>query len=591
MPFAASRCKRVGSRAVPPGVSGGVNPLTGAGTAAARAHGARVAFRLLEGRVEPSPMPPVSRTFRAVAAVVVASSAAYAWGTNGADEDLWNHLTFGAAKLRALTVPRVEASSYSAAGHPWFNHEWGTEVVFAALFRWGGAPALFVLKFVLGLAVLAAMVDAARTLARASGVGRLHPGTAAAGLVVVFAALAPGASFRPQLFTMACLAVEWALLERAERRLYDPTARPIGWQLACVPFVVLVWTNTHGGFPVGVALHGAFVAGVLVRHLVARSTGGTVASPAALGGVVASGIATLVATAANPYGLGLHRYLLTTIADHDRITEWLPMPLPSAAHAPFEILVMTTVLVTVPWTLRRAGAARVDWRLAFVALAGIAAIRHQRHSVLFAIVAGPMALVAVEDARRRLLARWPVLAWSRATAAAIACGALGVVAIQLFVVGSRYAGAGFAIQYRPEEFPADAVRFLAAEGVEGNWAVQFEWGGYAIHHMGPRFRVFIDGRYEAAYPPDVMHDYFTFVDGAPGWERVLDAYPTDGVLIDRTSPVVPRLDARPDLVRLYADGTAVVYLRRSAANAPTVQRLTALASRVVPSSPSWRVFP
>lgn len=541
--------------------------------------------------MEPSFAPSASRTFRTVAAIVVASSAAYAWGTNVADEDLWNHLTFGAEKLRAFAVPRVEASSYSAPGHPWFNHEWGAEVVFAALFRWGGAPALFALKFALGLVVLAAMIDAARTLARASGIGRIHPGTAAAGLVVVFAALAPGASFRPQLFTMACLAVEWALLERADRRLHADAARPIGWELACVPLVVLVWTNAHGGFPVGVALHGVFVVGVLLRHLVGRATGESVPPPAAIAGVAASGVATLAATAVNPYGLGLHRYLLTTIADHGRIAEWLPIPLPSAAHLPFELLLATTAMVTVPWVLRRGGAARLDWRLAFIAVAAVAALRHQRHSVLFAIAAGPMALVAMEDARRRLLARRPDLRWSRGAATAIACGALAVAAIQLVAVGGRYAGAGLAIQYTREEFPVDAVGFLAAEGVGGNWAVQFEWGGYAMHHAGPRFRVFIDGRYEASYPPAVMDDYWAFIDGVPGWERVLDAYPTDGVLIDRTSPVVPRLDARADLLRIYADGTAVVYVRRSATNAAAVQRLTSLASQVVPAGPAWHAFP
>ncbi len=46
-----------------------------------------------------------------VSALVVAASAAYFWGTNLADEDLWNHLNFGQQKLRTLAVPTIEAST------------------------------------------------------------------------------------------------------------------------------------------------------------------------------------------------------------------------------------------------------------------------------------------------------------------------------------------------------------------------------------------------------------------------------------------------------------------------------------------------
>src|SRR5262249_11446605 len=140
-----------------------------------------------------------ARGVRLVAAIVVAASAAYFWGTNVADEDLWNHVNFGELKLRTLAVPHVDAWSYSATGHPWFNHEWGAEVVFALLYRVGGTPALFALKFALGLVILGAMLDAARVLL--AGSGRVHPALAGGVLVTAFAALAPGASFRPQLFT------------------------------------------------------------------------------------------------------------------------------------------------------------------------------------------------------------------------------------------------------------------------------------------------------------------------------------------------------------------------------------------------------
>jgi hypothetical protein len=517
---------------------------------------------------------------RLVCAALVGTSAAYFWGTNVADEDLWNHLTFGELKLRTHAVPTIDAWSYSAPGHPWFNHEWGAEVVFAALYRLGGTPALFALKFGLGLLILGAILDAARTLARTRGVGAIHPATSAAVLVVVFAALGPGASFRPQLFTMTCLALEWMLLERADHGLFPPAPgrAVVGWALAGVPLVILVWTNAHGGFPVGVALDGVFVASVLARAVVARRLGEPAPDARELGLVVLSGVATLAATVANPYGLELHGYLAHTIANHDRIAEWLPIPLLSASHAPFKVLLAATAALAVPWlAVASPRSARVDWRLAFLAMVAAAALRHQRHSVLFAIVDASVLLVMAESLRRRMIVGRPSLVPRRPVAGAIAAGALAVAGVQLAGVTDRYVASGLTIPYARSEFPADAVAFLRAHDVHGNLAVQFEWGGYTLHHLGDAVRVFIDGRYEASYPPTVMDDYFTFIDAAPGWERVLDAYPTDGVLLDRSVAVVSRLERRPDLVRVYADPTAVIYLRREVAERAGLDAPTTVA--------------
>jgi hypothetical protein len=167
---------------------------------------------------------------------------------------------------------------------------------------------------------------------------------------------------------------------------------------------------------------------------------------------------------------------------------------------------------------------------------------------------------------------------------------LAVALLQLVQVTARFREGGLSIHYAREEFPADAIAFLADHDVGGNLAVQFEWGGYTLLHLGDRARVFLDGRYEASYPAAVIDDYFAFVEARPGWTRVLDAYPTDAVVLDRTAAVVPRLDERPDLVRVYADRTAVVYLRRTAANAAAIASATALAVRT-PAGPRLTLFP
>src|SRR5262245_1484463 len=133
------------------------------------------------GVVSPSP---AHRATRIVAGIVVAASWLYAWTGNRADEDLWNHLHFGDVVLRAHRVPLVDHWSYSATGAPFFDHQWGADVVLALLFHGAGAAGLFALKLGLAAVILWAVMDAARTLAASAGLdGGIHPVSWAAALV------------------------------------------------------------------------------------------------------------------------------------------------------------------------------------------------------------------------------------------------------------------------------------------------------------------------------------------------------------------------------------------------------------------------
>jgi len=512
-------------------------------------------------RAQPSP----TRAAAVVATLVVCASVLHAWGVNTADEDLWNHVTWGRAMLADGAVLRIDRWSYTAAGAPFFDHEWLADVVFAALFDRAGSAGLVALKLVLGATTVVAMLGSAGTLARARGLaGGVHPATAAATLVLALASVGPGAAFRPQLFTMALLAVEWALLERADARM--DAGRSPGWTLAAVPPLVALWANLHGGFLIGVALAGTFTVAALLR------------GPHRRLGVLAAALATVAAPLANPYGLSLYGYLLATLGMHGRITEWMPIVPWDASHLRFTLLVVATAAAVLPWWWRGRGSrgGLVDWRVAFLAVAALVAFRQRRHTVLFAIAAAPVLLVALETWRRAALARRPALRPRRRVAAAIAAGAIAVAGVQAVGVAGPLAAAGGGIRIPSDEFPTAAVTFLRASGVAGNVAVPFEWGAYALYHLGDRIRVFIDGRFEAVYPPAVIEDWFRFADGRRGWERLLDAYPTDVVVIERTAEVRAALQARTDFVQVYGDPIALVFVRRTAAGSERLERLARL---------------
>lgn len=528
---------------------------------------------------------------RSLAALVVTGAALHFLGGNVADPDLWGHLRYGSLVWDGHGLPRVDTFSYTAAGRPFYDHEWLADVLFAGLFRASGSAGLVLFKLAVGAALIGLLLDATRSLDRGLRGGpalraELHPLGTAFALVLVLAVVHPGATFRPQLFTMLLLAVELALLARADLRMAGPKGRGarIGWELWVLPSVLLLWANLHGGFLVGVGLLGLYVAALAWRAWRGRAAGeaeavrpGEVALPAAL---AAAGV---LAPLVNPYGLSLYVYLGRTLGLHDVISEWRPVGLVDGSFLRFKLLVVVAAaslyaLSRHPRSERGGRRALVWWAMA-AAAAALFAFRHQRHTVLFAEIAAPPVLLGAERARRAALDRWPDLLRRRVALGAVATAAAAIACVQVWGFARQVARDGLQIRFGRLDYPADAVAFIEASGLRGNMAFPFEWGAYAIWKLGSRARVFIDGRFEAVYPAPVVDDYFAFLNGGPGWERLLDAYPTEVVVVQRWRHIHPRLFARADLVYVYSDPAALVFVRPTATNARALARLERQADR------------
>jgi hypothetical protein len=533
-------------------------------------------------RTRPEEAKPGAST-RWLALLVVLGSALHFLGGNVADPDLWGHLRYGEMILQGHGFPREDVFSYTAPGAPFYDHEWLSDLALATIYTIAGSPSLVAFKLLAMAGMLLAMWDAARTLGERLLPGRgLHPLVVAASLIAALAVISPGATFRPQLFTMLFLALDAALLLRGDRRLREERTR-LPWQLAVLPLLLVVWANLHGGFLVGLGMIGCWVVATLAAALLARLR----ARPAALapGRVAVAcllGVACLLAPLVNPYGVELYAYLASTLDMHDQISEWYPVDLLSTEFLRFKVLVVATVVAATLLIERRGSdVARspLAWLVPFLAVAAAASFRHQRHTVLFGIVAMPVLAVAGEQLREMVLARWPALEPRRPVFATAAAGALAIAALQVWWFGTQVARDGLDIRFGRIDYPVDAVEFLRTHELRGNVALPFEWGAYGISKLAPESRVFIDGRFEAVYPPRVIEDYFAFMHGTEGWERLLDDYPTEIVVVQRWRQIHPRMFARPDFAYVYSDPAALVFVRRTPTNDAALDRLASLANR------------
>lgn len=460
------------------------------------------------------------------------------------DPDLWGHLLFGNVLLGG-TLPETNGLAYTAAAHPWLNHELLAEAAMAAAFNVLGRAGLVALKTLLGLGAMALIWRAARRRSHA-------PWAAAVATAVAALVMAPGFMIRPQLFTLLFLALTLDVLAATRYR-----ARGRAWWL---PALAVLWVNTHGGVLAGVGLAATSVLAALgVRARRGRLRERELRDSARWLGALGA------ALVLNPYGPRLVQFLLTEITPRVPITEWAPVVLGDTSFPLFK----TMLVVTIAW-LAFAGRARAP-ELAVVGVAALAALLHRRHIPLFAIAAAPALATCLADAARRLGRRRGL-----ATTAPLArTGLAAAAALQLAFAMLFSAKAGGRIEVDPRVYPVQALRFLSQNAISGNVALPFDWGEFALWSLTPESKVAVDGRFTTAYPQEVLEEAWRFMNGGPGWDDLLTRYPTDVVVAARTQPPSWLLRDHPDWEYVYSDRVSVVFLRKVPAQAAALGRFRA----------------
>jgi hypothetical protein len=490
------------------------------------------------------PSNPLLRYSPALVLIVVAIADLQQW----ADPDLWGHVAFGRAMLATHRLAFHDPYSYSAPGHLWLNHEWLSEALMAAFYDLGGVIGLKLMKFGCCVALIAFL---ARGLAEIDSPMTLQLGI----LVAAAIAVAPQMQFRPQLFSFAMTAGLLAILTRYTYRGKAPL-------LVLIPMLWL-WANLHGGFIIGLAALGTFS---LMRLTTDLFGGRGPWVGARLFAILAASIAV---TLLMPYGLGTWQavgHALGNPHTSEVIDDWQPLtrsliamwrenPV-GAIPDLFAIAIFLALVVTLVLNPRRGDSAIV--------------------AVALLLIFG--ALIATRNVPLAVIATVPALAqhsasFFRATqtqrasrTSQIVIAAIGVT----LLIGSGL----LSPTLRAGSFkPVGAISFMQAHRLSGNVMSDFTWGEYLIWHMAPASKVFIDGRYDTVYPPNVIDDYLAFQYGESGAKDVLRKYPHDFILLSRSNEYpLSLVGAAPEWKPIYRDRNSILFARADseAAKIPAV---------------------
>jgi hypothetical protein len=422
--------------------------------------------------------------------------------------DLTYQLRAGSDILQTRAIPTVDTWTFTVQGQPWFDQQWGAQVLLSAVFdglSWTGL--VLVRALLVGVTFGCAFLVARRAALSARNASLLA--------LASFVVAAPALALRPQLFGLALFGLVLLILSLR-------SSRPrVVW---LIPLIVLIWANLHGSFVLGsLAVGLAWLADLRERREPRFE-------------LLAVALVSVLAACITPFGPSVWRYAIGLTADPTvtgRISEWQrTLPTDVLGLLFYGSLVAVSALLArrrqhVTWPT-------AVWLIAFVAI-GIYAVRGIAWWALAAVPPVALLLAGITPAAPE---RPGTPTTQRANALIV--GLLVLVGIGLLPLwrptdDGTGTPSGLLID-APSGVTATLKQTVHAGARVFNPQPWGSWFEYAI----PDALVGVDSRVEI-FPASIWAAYDAVRAGTPGWEQVLAAWdvdliaaePDDGAFVGR----------------------------------------------------------
>lgn len=454
------------------------------------------------------------------------------------DIDFWWHIAAGKNIVESGVIPSVDPFGVYDAANVWgqtiLKSQWLGQVMLYSVFRWFDLDGIILLRSCL-LTLCLVMVYLRCRLAEAQSLFAFVF-TALSGLVI---SLHTGE--RPQLFSFFYLSLIFLLFDGFLRK-------GSRWRLYCIPVVMLLWSNTHGGSVLGMVALG--LSGVCYVMDKRRSEGAFNVPLVKLMVLVIglSGIA-LVCT---PNGFTTFQHLIALGSNplRDRTSEYAsPWSLwPATWH--YWIFVGMALLSMAGLVNRN------YWQQAVVVLVmGLISLTGFRYVPFFVLIAAPY----VAGSLSRIFVRFRLpetVVYAGALMIALGCLGYGFQKSKVFQHGMA-----------EQRYPAGAVDFIKSHQLSGKMFNTMGWGGYLIWNLPRQVTIFVDGR---MLDPTRVAPYTNILwatpEGLHFFEQAnfdLALVPYGNTLSGERYPVVNYLLHHPSWRAVYQDQAGYLFSRTS----------------------------
>jgi hypothetical protein len=454
-----------------------------------------------------------------------------------AEPDIWWHLRNGQQMVLHHIIPRVDTYSFAAAGSPWLDHEWLSELPFFLSFQAAGLQGMLGLYFAVLVLIFAGVYY---RCCRAGADCKNAAVAALGGILLAKVSIGP----RPLVFGWLCLVGLLLVLDHFQRT---------GQRLWLLPPLFALWINLHGSWAYGMVVLGITIAGGLVEGewglVVSRRW-----SPIELKKLLLTLAASLAALFVTPFGYRLLLYpfdlLFRQPSNMKYMEEWQSVDF-NTGNGKLALIVIFSLLAAALFSHRR-------WRLDEVMLVAFAlwgALSHERMLFFAGLVLPP-----ILAPRLHLFPPYEQdkdKPWLNAVIMAGIAGSL----IFFFPSEAKLQ------QKVSAEYPTAALEFMQRQHLSGSIFNNFKWGGY-MEWNARQLKPFIDGRTDIfVYNGTFDEHLHAMVIEAPF--ETLDKYKIDYALLAPARPLTYVLEHSATWHPIYSDKVAVLLERNTPLPAPS----------------------
>jgi hypothetical protein len=452
------------------------------------------------------------------------------------------HIAAGDLIRAEKRIPVQDPWSFTAGDYDWIDLSWLWDIWMSFLHQQSQGFYLPIV-FTIILNALALGILAGTSVRRGASILAAYLSILFGGITFSF-----GLAVRPHQVTNLAALFSAVLLQ-----LYWQQRKPR--YLVYLVVLVLFWANLHGGFIVGLAMAAIYSCFSLLEQDRRRFIPLSVCT-----------ISCVVASLINPFGWRIYEGVGRTLQGPLRviISEW--QPLAFTYQFRFHLVYVLALAAAFPLLFFNRRVNRPEIAIAFGA--GLLTLSSERSMSLLVAVSLPLLALAVDQACARLPQSVSKL-WTRKNLAFGTDFERPVVRQALFgaavlAIVLLFLGAGRPmLTYKPPEqrYSIREIGYLVSRHSDKNCLNYYFDGGYFIYFARGRPKLFIDGRAETAYSPEVVRSYLSFYFMEPGWESMLSNYKVSCVIMPRQSVWDDYFRHRPDWKVDLEGPVATVFVR------------------------------
>lgn len=444
---------------------------------------------------------------------------------NTPDYDLWSRLIVGKSILESGHILTKDFLSYTPT-HFWYDHEWGSGLIFYSVYKYFGDIGLVILKgsLIFFIIYFISQIIKLRTVKTTTPYNIIF---------YIFVFLASynvlSSTIRCHLFTFLFFAIWLYLLERV--RIGEKK-----W-LYLLPVTMVIWCNIHGGCVSGIGLLAIYILGEFLNKKPVKD-------------YIISFVLSCLALFINPYGPKYVLFLIkATTMPRPFITEWKSTFHPRYANSylRFKFFLLVMLLTIALKSIRE----KIDFnnidktKALLLGVTAILSIQHIKHQPFFVIAAAAFLYddfytiynsLITGIRKKNNITSDIFIKYFVSLKEILVYGSILLVCLVTFTMTTPV------IKISQALYPIYPIEFVKINNLKGNLFIGFEFAGYAGYKLYPDNLIAIDGRYEEVYYDDLLESTKRFhLVETKNWDEVIKKYKTDIIILEKSYPAYKKM--------------------------------------------------